>query len=736
MSTDVTRAPSSPFAHVKAPNWNPEQGMQVNSMAPQSFQDLYLSDELCRGLAQVNYTTPTPVQASCIPLVLAGIDLIVQSQTGTGKTAAFAIPTLELLEAGTKRVEALILAPTRELARQVAGEFSRLSHYKDIPVACVYGGTGFQQQLEELETAQIVCATPGRLLDLLKRRALTLDHLKLFILDEADEMLNMGFEKELDAIVERLPDSRQALLFSATVGEDIKRISSHILTYPEFVSHSSDSVVAQKVQHLYYMVTGLGRLWDLMRVVAYENPENAIVFCNTRDDSFLVANFLRKQGFEAEVLNGDLPQKAREETLARLRKNQIRFLVATDVAARGIDISDLSHVINFHMPDSPETYVHRTGRTGRAGKRGVALSLISPREIGTYYFLRRIYKLDLQERELPTAAEVAAVRQQRAVDTLLERLSSDASLAYAEHLSYVDGLLSQPDAKAHIAKLLAFYQGSTHEPVRAEVIDEAALRARVAQPPAALNGTPTNGAVKGEPAKPAVAKETPVKAKAAPKEEPAPVEVKQAEPAAQPPAPAEAEPVQEAAEPVAEAPSTAAPAASEEPADGDRRRRRRKRRPRLVVEEPPVVEEQEAPVLEVATEPAPEEVRELDREDESVDLNSLHVDLIEEPTQAVEDVNVQGTNGGFDDILATIHAPREMSRLHLNIGTSRIEDEDRMVEILCDLAGLEPEDFGTIELRRRFSFIEARSDMLEDIMEAINGQRVEGISLRIEPARR
>lgn len=401
MTTQIQPIEASPFAHIKAPNWSTD-GMTAAKQVAKTFADFHLGDEIRKALDEVGYVNPTPVQSSCLPLVLAGLDLIVQSQTGTGKTAAFAIPTLEMLEPGTRQVEALILAPTRELAKQIQAEFDRLGTHKKVPVACVYGGTGFQQQYDDLENAQVVCATPGRLLDLLKRKALSLEHLKLFILDEADEMLNMGFEKELDAIVEFLPETRQSLLYSATVGEDIKRISSHILTYPEFVSISGDNIAAKEVEHIYYMVTGLGRLWDLNRVIEVEQPESAIVFCNTRDDSFLVANFLRKQGYVADVLNGDLPQKDREKTLARLRKGELRFLVATDVAARGIDISDLSHVLNFSLPESPETYVHRTGRTGRAGKKGVALSLISPREIGTFYFLRRIYKMELIERQLPT----------------------------------------------------------------------------------------------------------------------------------------------------------------------------------------------------------------------------------------------------------------------------------------------------------------------------------------------
>jgi ATP-dependent RNA helicase DeaD len=733
MTVELNGAKPSAFSHIKAPNWS-AQGVAEGKPAAKTFHDFFLGPELCRALDDVKYKTPTPVQAACLPLVLAGLDLIIQSQTGTGKTAAFAIPTLEMLEPGTKKVEALILAPTRELAQQIKVEFDRLGVHKQIPVACVYGGTGFQQQYDELEDAQIVCATPGRLLDLVNRKALSLEHLKIFILDEADEMLNMGFEKELDAIVELLPETRQSLLFSATVGEDIKRISSHILTWPEFVSISGDNIAAREVEHVYYMVTGLGRLWDLNRVIDVEQPESAIIFCNTRDDSFLVSNFLRKQGYVADVLNGDLPQKEREQTLGRLRRGELRFLVATDVAARGIDISDLSHVLNFSLPDSPETYVHRTGRTGRAGRSGVAISLISPREIGTYYFLRRVYKMHLVERVLPSAEEILRLKTERAAEALVAQLQGDASLDAAEALPLAALVLASPDAPQLVARLLTAYQrqATAAPPVDPDlVIDEAALRAR----PAAINGA-------AAPARPSAAAAP--AAAPAPKAAPAPREAIRAPEVIV----AEALAAEEAAEEIVEEIVAVAAAAiaeveeEEEAAlppliaeaeergedDGGRRRRRRRRGGRrgergeagvddnLDDLEIALVDE-DAPPARVEPAPAPKKAAPAPRKPAPVH---------EEPEVASADEQ--------EEVLRRIHAPKEMVRLHINVGSQKLETEADLLKELCELAGMDPEDFGEVTLRRRFCYVEVREDMVDDVIEAVKGHQYDGVTLKAAPA--
>ena len=421
------------------------------------FEDFYLSDEMLRALKDVGYVTPTPVQTSTIPLGMAGIDLIVQSQTGTGKTAAFGIPILEMVDPKPGRIDALVLAPTRELAKQVAEEFERLGAYKKIKVAVIYGGSSYEKQYEDLATANIVCATPGRLLDILNRGNLSLKQLRVLCLDEADEMLSMGFAEDLNAILKYLPEARQSLLFSATITQEIKALANSMLYYPEFVTLSDGSVAAVDVEHSYVTVRGVGRTRDMLALLQYEQPENAIIFANTKDDTFTLSRYLKRHGLRADVLNGDLPQKERERTLAALRDNKIDFLVATDVAARGIDISDLSHVINYTLPESAEVYIHRTGRTGRAGKKGKALSLVSPREMGTLFNIKKLYKFPMTQRPLPTAKEILEARQKAHVSALIGKVDEMPNLPYGAHLGVAEALVgSEDNARLRfVAKLLA-----------------------------------------------------------------------------------------------------------------------------------------------------------------------------------------------------------------------------------------------------------------------------------------
>jgi ATP-dependent RNA helicase DeaD len=455
---------------------------------PPKFSDLPISEPILRAVEQIGYERPTEVQAGVIPLVLAGIDLIVQSQTGTGKTAAFTIPIAEMLDSEPGVVQALVLAPTRELALQVSGEFERTGcRERGLDVCTVYGGASIGEQIKGLKTAQVVAATPGRMLDILRRKATNLDELKIFILDEADEMMSMGFEKELEAILEYLPEERQSLMFSATVDESIKNIAAHVLSYPEYLTFSSDSLAAEQIEHYYYMVSGVGRLRDLQRVIEHDEPENALVFCNTRNDSFRVANFLKQQGYDAEVINGELPQAEREKVLAKMRRAHTRFLVATDIAARGIDISFLPCVINYVLPESAEAYIHRTGRTGRAGRKGEAISLISPREIGMFYQLRRAYKFDLVARKLPSEEELIALKERRALEEILAGLDAGKDLDYGRYLRFAEAFAKLPDHRTRLAKLIGFFVAARDRAPdaagsEAPSTDEAAAADRTAAP--------------------------------------------------------------------------------------------------------------------------------------------------------------------------------------------------------------------------------------------------------------
>lgn len=371
-----------------------------------TFDVLPLRSEVRAALKDMNFQNPTPVQLQSYAPIVEGRDLIVQAQTGTGKTAAFGIPLIDRRLDDKPEPQVLILAPTRELALQSAKELERIAKHTGLRTLAIYGGANMQQQVNAIqEGVQIVSGTPGRVLDHLMRGTLNLSTLKVLVLDEADEMLSMGFIQELQEIISRLPKSRQTLLFSATVEDDVRRISENYLVDPVVLALSSDAVGAAGICHYVYLVSGRNRSTDLKAILEVENPETALIFCNTKAQTESVVKDLRHVGIEADWLNGDLPQREREAVLARTRTGKLRYLVATDVAARGIDISHITHVINYTFPDSAEQYVHRTGRTGRAGRTGTALSLVGPTEIGSLYYLRLQYKIHPIERSLPTDRE-------------------------------------------------------------------------------------------------------------------------------------------------------------------------------------------------------------------------------------------------------------------------------------------------------------------------------------------
>jgi ATP-dependent RNA helicase DeaD len=393
-----------------------------------SFDQMNLDPAVRQALDDMGYTVPMEVQTAVYDRVITGKDLMVQSRTGSGKTAAFGIPLAQMLQPGSPGVQALILAPTRELALQVAQEVGKICAYRNLQVVPVYGGAPMGRQIEALKAgAQIVAGTPGRVLDHLRRGTLKINQVKMFVLDECDEMLSMGFLEDIEKIIAELPpkDQRQNLLFSATLPEDIARIAKRHMVEPENVALSEGYVSVHAIDHHYYMVSGLGRTKDLVRVIQFEQPEAAIIFCNTRDDTAMVAQFLQRAGYDAEAISGDLAQSDRERVMQRMRDKSLRFLVATDIAARGIDISDLPMVINYAFPESPEVYVHRTGRTGRAGKSGTAISLIGPREIGSFYYLKLLYKIRPEEREFPSERELRTRREAERYAKVIEECPED-----------------------------------------------------------------------------------------------------------------------------------------------------------------------------------------------------------------------------------------------------------------------------------------------------------------------
>jgi ATP-dependent RNA helicase DeaD len=437
-----------------------------------TFDALHLSQEVRQAVDELGYVHPTPVQLAVFEPAVRGKDLVVQARTGTGKTAAFGLPLVDgIVKRASSTVQALVLCPTRELALQVTREIDALAKHRAVRCAAVYGGAPMARQIADIKGgAQIVVGTPGRVLDHLHRGTLEAASIRAFVLDESDEMLSMGFLPQISEILGFLPATRQTLLFSATLPPDIKRIAETRLKDPQFLTLSGDHIGALEINHFVYVVPG-DKLDALVQIIEVENPESAIVFCNTKDETKRVAGALEQQGYAADWLNADLPQSDREKVMAATRSGALRFLVATDVASRGIDISLLTHVINYDFPESAEAYVHRTGRTGRAGRTGTALSLVGPRDVGNLYLLRLTYKLRPIERQLPTARD----KKTREEADLL-RMFADAFSARRPHpddRALARRLLSHDEAEVILAGLLRDHLGA-----RPDALDEATAARR------------------------------------------------------------------------------------------------------------------------------------------------------------------------------------------------------------------------------------------------------------------
>ncbi|MEG3050294.1 MAG: DEAD/DEAH box helicase, partial [Thermomonas sp.] len=400
--------------------------MSAETTSDIKFADLGLPETLLQALRTVGYESPSPIQAATIPPLLAGRDMIGQAQTGTGKTAAFALPALAKLDAAASKPQVLVLAPTRELAIQVAEAFQKYAtHIPGFHVLPIYGGQSYQPQLSALKRGvHVVVGTPGRVIDHLERGSLDLSALRMLVLDEADEMLRMGFIDDVEAVLKKTPETRQVALFSATMPAQIKRIAQTYLKDPAEIAIKAQTTTAENIRQRFWMVSGINKLDALTRIMEAEPFDAMIVFARTKLGTDELAEKLAARGFSAAAINGDVEQKTRERTIQRLKDGQIDVLVATDVAARGLDVERISHVLNYDIPYDTESYVHRIGRTGRAGRKGEAILFVAPRERGMLGAIERATRQKIEQMNLPSVDAVNERRVAKFLDKIEGALGS------------------------------------------------------------------------------------------------------------------------------------------------------------------------------------------------------------------------------------------------------------------------------------------------------------------------
>ncbi len=370
-----------------------------------NFIDLGLDTSLVNAVSDLGFSTPTPIQTETIPLLLdTDRDILGLAQTGTGKTAAFGLPSIQLTDIKNKRTQTIILSPTRELCIQITKDLQAYSKYtKGISILAVYGGSSIDTQIKALRRGvHIVVGTPGRTKDLINRGILQLENIERVVLDEADEMLTMGFKDDLDAILAKTPKEKQTLLFSATMPSEMLTITKKYMHNIVEIKVAKVNIGAENVEHHYYMAQARDRYEALKRIVDINPDIYGIVFCRTRRETTTIANKLSQEGYNADALNGDLSQSQRDDVMGRFRKKSLQLLIATDVAARGIDINELTHVINFNLPDEPEIYTHRSGRTGRAGNNGISVAIINTRELGKIKQIERKSGVQFTQKLIPT----------------------------------------------------------------------------------------------------------------------------------------------------------------------------------------------------------------------------------------------------------------------------------------------------------------------------------------------
>jgi ATP-dependent RNA helicase DeaD len=429
------------------------------SSSPASgFRDLNLDPAVLQALTDVGYEVPTPIQAATIPPLLAGVDLLGQAQTGTGKTAAFALPVLSKIDIGRAQPQALVLVPTRELAIQVAEAFqSYAAHMKGFHVLPIYGGQSYTPQIKGLKRgAHVIVGTPGRIMDHMKRGTLDLSGLSTLVLDEADEMLQMGFIDDIEWILEQTPPTRQVALFSATLPSAIRRIAQKHLKKPVEITIQSKTSTAANIRQRYWLVSGLHKLDALTRILEAETFDGMLIFVRTKLETVDLSDRLQARGFDAAPLNGDIPQQQRERTVNALKAGKVDIVVATDVAARGLDVERISHVVNYDVPYDSESYIHRIGRTGRAGRNGEAILFIAPRERNMLRIIERATRQQIEQMSLPSIADVNEQRVSRFKQRITEAVTAGEGAVFRELIEEFEREQSIPaiDIAAALASLL------------------------------------------------------------------------------------------------------------------------------------------------------------------------------------------------------------------------------------------------------------------------------------------
>ncbi|PRM87104.1 DEAD/DEAH box helicase [Aliarcobacter cryaerophilus] len=424
-----------------------------------TFQDFKFKENLQKAIDEAGFKEPSPIQIDAIPHILLGKDIVGQAHTGTGKTAAFGLPVLNQLTG--KNAEAVVIVPTRELAMQVSDELFKFGKFLGINTATVYGGQAYSRQLKLIETASVIVATPGRFLDLLKNGHIKIKP-KFVILDEADEMLDMGFLDDIKDIFTYLPEDRQTLLFSATMPTAIKNLAKTILKEPEFVTITKSDVTNKNITQTFYVVDERERDDALIRLFDYKNPKKSIIFCRTKKDVDRLSTFLLSQGFMAKSLHGDMEQKQREEAIKAFKTSKLEILIATDVAARGLDVNDVTHVFNYHLPFDGESYVHRIGRTGRAGKDGVAISIVTPHEFRTLQRIEKTIGAKLESKVVPNISTVKQKKIDELKQSILDQEVKDYAITIVEELKEEFDISTIAFKLASIIASKTYVKGNNH----------------------------------------------------------------------------------------------------------------------------------------------------------------------------------------------------------------------------------------------------------------------------------